>query len=94
MRNISIKTGNIKTNYIYIPSFLDPACQAINRKLRCYVLDPLCQPTGGDDTSTNDGIAQGHLNILIYVAMFCIGFAVGFLVFCVWKKYGKCFKGL
>lgn len=79
---------------INIFSLLDPACQAINRKLRCYILDPLCQPTGGDDTCSNDEMDPGNLNITLYVVMFCLGVAVGVLGLCVWKKYGKCFKGL
>ena len=58
------------------------------------MLDPLCQPNGEDATSTNDGMEQDKFNIPIYIAMFCIGFAVGFFVFLAWKKYGKCFKGL
>lgn len=58
------------------------------------MLDPLCQPTCGDDTCTNDGMEQGNMTIPMYVAMLCIGVAVGFLVLSVGKRYGKCFKGL
>ncbi|XP_078318899.1 uncharacterized protein LOC144620848 [Crassostrea virginica] len=73
--------------------FKYPACQAINRKLRCYLLDPLCQPTGGDDACSNDGMLHWNVTIPINVAVFCISVAVCFLVFAVRRKYRKSFKG-
>lgn len=63
--------------YCKIYLILDPACQNINRKQQCYVMDPSCPNQVSDDkTNNNDaiiytcGVLGGLLVLSVAVLLF------------------------
>lgn len=63
--------------YCKINLILDPACQNINRKQQCYVMDPSCPPQVSDDMTNNDDAiiyALGVLGSLLVLSIVVILF--------------------
>ena len=78
---------------MYIFAFLDPACQAINRRLGCYKLYPQCEDVldphlNGDKTNGNVSlIVFLSVLVLVFVASSCV------LMFILIKNHGNCCEG-
>ena len=80
--------------YIFM-CLLDPACQAINLKDKCYRLDPSC-PTGYDkNNETLLGVSEiKDPNVVIYSVLGAIiVLLVTIIVFLLWERY-KLKKGI
>lgn len=59
-----------------------PACQAINKKLNCYILDPSCH--SNDIASNEETVDKGKMLILVGIVLGIVLIVIVFMI--LWKK--------
>ena len=74
---------------MYIFAFLDPACQAINRGLGCYKLDPQCEDVL--DPHLNGDKTNGNVSLIVFLSVFVASTCV--LMYILITNHGNCCEG-